>query len=511
MVNRTGVLLALLLALPSGLQAEAPLSAIDWLNNPDSSDYTGPVLLEPPVSSSARKPEIRVTPLDSGGKPVGLVPGSVTGLPANLWAGSEVEQLTTLIRTARIRDFPALQSLFFTLLLAETNPPPGEEDAERLLLARLDRLIDLGAVDPARELVKAAGPGRNAARFARWFDASLLTGDEDRSCALLMEKPHLAPSFAARIFCTARTGDWAAAALMLDSARALDLLPGRELALLDRFIDAELSEDAPALPPPDTPDPLTFRLYETIGERLPTTDLPRAFATADLRDVAGWKAQIEAAERLVRSGALAPNQLLGFYTARAPAASGGVWERVAAVQRFETALDSGSTSAIGKTLPPVWAAMQESGLEVPFATLLSDRLAELDLKPGAAQDLLWRIRLLGPGYEAAAQAPHRQSAENDFLSALARGRPGDAQAPTPLAEAVAKGFATDARPADDLQEALAGGRLGEVILRTIVLFDTGAEGNLPELTGALATLRRVGLEDTARRAALQIMLLERRT
>ena len=48
---------------------------------------------------------------------------------------------------------------------------------------------------------------------------------------------------------------------------------------------------------PGAPDPLTFRLFETIGERLPTAALPRAFAHADLRDVAGWKAQIEAAER----------------------------------------------------------------------------------------------------------------------------------------------------------------------------------------------------------------------
>jgi hypothetical protein len=41
------------------------------------------------------------------------------------------------------------------------------------------------------------------------------------------------------------------------------------------------------------------------------------------------------------------------------------------------------------------------------------------------------------------------------------------------------------------------------------MFDRGARGNLDELTRALSTLRAVGLEDTARRAALQLMLLER--
>ena len=54
-----------------------------------------------------------------------------------------------------------------------------------------------------------------------------------------------------------------------------------------------------------------------------------AFAQADMRDNTGWKAQLEAAERLARNGVLDPNQLLGLYTEEKAAASGGVWDRVA--------------------------------------------------------------------------------------------------------------------------------------------------------------------------------------
>ncbi len=43
----------------------------------------------------------------------------------------------------------------------------------------------------------------------------------------------------------------------------------------------------------------------------------------------------------------------------------------------------------------------------------------------------------------------------------------------------------------------------------MILFGRGADGNLGDLTDALAMFRAVGLEDTARRAALQLMLLER--
>jgi hypothetical protein len=43
----------------------------------------------------------------------------------------------------------------------------------------------------------------------------------------------------------------------------------------------------------------------------------------------------------------------------------------------------------------------------------------------------------------------------------------------------------------------------------MTLFSRGAEGNLGDLSAALALFRTVGLEDTARRAALQLMILER--
>ena len=53
------------------------------------------------------------------------------------------------------------------------------------------------------------------------------------------------------------------------------------------------------------------------------------------------------------------------------------------------------------------------------------------------------------------------------------------------------------------------GELGEALLRAMLLFSHGSRGNYQGLSNALAVLRDVGLEDTARRAALQLLLLER--
>lgn len=502
-----GALLAFLI--PVAAPAQAPLSAIEWIGRNPPDGFTTPVLLEPPISDGAMSSAINVSPLKELAIAVGLVPNNMTGLPVDMWRGSDADVLAALIRDVAVADYPAMQRLLYTLLLSEAVPPTGEDAEETLLLARVDRLLQLGATDPAQALIEQAGAQENAARFARWFDATLLTGDEDRACAALASAPHLATDYATRIFCGARRGDWQTAALTLETVHVLGLLPAPDLALLDRFLSPDVFEGAPPLPVPDGPDPLTFRLFEAIGERLPTASLPRAFATADLRDVAGWKAQIEAAERLTRIGALGPNRLLGLYTDRQPAASGGVWDRVSVLQRFETALESGSSNALAKTLPLVWDAMRAARLEVPFASLFADQLMTAPLDDPAAQALVWRITLLSHDYETPAQSPINDDPQSLFLAALAQGDPGRVPAPGATARAIASGFSDTASPPPDIQILLDAGQLGEAILRAMILLDSGAQGNPADLSAALTIFRAVGLEDIARRAGLQLMLLDR--
>ena len=51
--------------------------------------------------------------------------------------------------------------------------------------------------------------------------------------------------------------------------------------------------------------------------------------------------------------------------------------------------------------------------------------------------------------------------------------------------------------------------MGEAILTAIVTLDSGAGGDQALVTDGLAVLREVGLEATARQAALQLLLMER--
>ncbi|MBF9058791.1 hypothetical protein HKCCSP123_06300 [Rhodobacterales bacterium HKCCSP123] len=513
MWTRAAVLLLGASVLPAAAQ-EVPVVPPELLDMSDLPELSSPDWLSDTVTrphadiaTSALPPEVTVMPLGAVTiDAVGLLPRSITGLPADLWGSSETETLTRLFRAQPVQGLPAIQSFTETLALAELDPPAdAAPDLPQLFLARVDMLLARGALDPAQALIERAGAS-DAEVFRRWFDVSLLTGHADRACQTMEASPDLAPTLPARILCLARAGDWPAAALALDTGEALGRITRPEGDLIARFLDPELFEEEPPLPPDPDLTPLAFHMRAAIGERPATTTLPLAFAHADLSDLAGWNAQLDASERLIRSGAIEAGQWLAIYTARVPSASGGVWDRVAALQRFDAALLAGDATETAARLAPAWDAMQAAGLETAFAEAYAQRLMRSPLT-GEAGLLARRIGLLSPVYEEVAQAAVPQTDAERFAFALARGLPAPAPARLGLvASAAARAFAAEP-PAHRYAWFLQNDRLGEALLRAaLVLSD--AERDPDDITDALTLYRTVGLEDVARRAALQLVLLE---
>ncbi len=489
--------------------AEQPLSAIDWLNDvvtlpavQPNPYFTG----VPPINGETKPERILIEPLgDAIPDSVGLLPSSVTSLPENLWQNSTTADLTALLARIPNDTLPAIQTLYYSLLLAEAEAPINSGPRADFLKARITALVEFGAVEPALALLQRAGSA-NKPLFDQWFMLSLLSGDESPACAVLHDQPDLSQSYPSRIFCSARAGDWPMAALTYDSANALNLLTKAEAELLAQFLDPETIETETLPAPPHPMTPLIFRLYEAAGAPLPTRGLPRAYAMADLGNTSGWKARIEAAERLTRSGAVAPNRLIGLYTSRKPAASGGVWDRVAAVQRFDKALVAGKADDVAATLPKAWEMMRSQGLEVAFAQLFSSQLQAFDL-PREYRPLTLRIGLLSPAYKTDTDKYTASDSDENFMLHLARGTPDIQLATTDLQTAIAIAFAAKG-PARDHEMLLQNGKVGQAILSAAIGLDQASSGNLAGTTASLATLRAVGLEDTARRAALQLLILE---
>lgn len=490
---------------PMALAQERPLSAIDWLETAAQTPPAPLPLNEPKTTGNGSIPTVTVVPLGAQAPVrIGLLPAAVSGLPDTLWSGSDAAALVTTLEQMPSLTLPAAQAVFFTLMLADAAPSSGESDL--FDLARIDATLAAGALDPALAMLGHADPKRSTAHAARFVQASLLNETEAAACALLHSQPRLAPDYATRIFCTARAGDWDTAALMFGTARALGALSKAQTAALERFLDPDLFEGEPPLTRPAKPDPLLFRMHEALGQPITTHNWPVPYAHADLRDVAGWKKQLEAAERLARIGALGDNRLLGIYSQRKPAASGGIWDRVAAVQRFETALKTGSADAITKTLPEAWAQMTAANLAVPFATLFGEQLAKIDLTDTAqttAQTTARDVILLSPYYETAkaTAAPENQK----FELAIAAGWDNPVPDQTQLENAIALAFSTTPPATPDITKLAQDGELGRAILRSLSALQFGADGDVAQLSVGLSALRALGLEDAARRAALQLL------
>lgn len=510
MGTRAGCVAVALALAAAPAQAEVPLSAIDWLSQSIATPAEPAAPPEPDITEGVLPSDVTVSVL-GGPSPdaAGVLAPQVSGLPRDLWGLGRTDEIAALIRAERTDALPALRDLILRVLLAEAEAPADAAGRGILLLARIDKLLEMGALEQAEALIVAAASD-DAQVFRRAFDVAMLTGTEDRACDRLRDAPDLAPTFPARIFCLARSGDWNAAALSLRTGQALGQISEAEDALLSRFLDPDLYEDEPPLIPPDPVTPLVWRMLEAVGEGLPTLGLPLAFSHAELRDTAGWRAQIEAAERLSRAGVVSPNLLLGIYTARGPAASGGVWDRVDAFQRLDRALTRGDAAQVARYLPVAWSRLSAAELEVPFAALYGERLMDMDLPPDAAA-LAFRVALLSPAYERAAVARVPADGLEAFLAGLARGDLTGVTPPDSLARAIAPAFA-DPLPAlaPDLAALVADRRLGEAILLAIDRVARGVQGDMRGVTEGLVLLRHLRLEETARRTALELMLLERR-
>ena len=499
-----------------GQEGQGPLSAIDWLSQsvavPAAEDSGGLTVAidEPPVTGpgDALPEPVLTTALDAPSPDsAGLIPPSISGLPQDLWGMGLTQDIAERLTLSRAGELPALRQLFLTVLLAEADPPFDADASGALLQVRIDKLLALGALEQAAALIEAAGANAPD-MFRRAFDVALLTGAEDRACETMARTPDLAPTIPARIFCLARSGDWDTAALTLHNAEALGDLDPDQAYLLARFLDPDLfeGEAPPAAPTPVTP--LDWKIYEAIGEPLSTESLPIAFSYAEIGPRAGWKAQVEAAERLTRAGTIPPNVILGLYTERQPAASGGVWDRVEAFQDFDAAMQSGDLDRISQTLPAAWARMQEAELEVPFAMLFGKALIDLPLQGDAAR-IAVDVGLLSPYRAEIAKHGLQGDVTVTFLVGLAKGDLAGSVAPNSLGRAVAAAFSAPTASAE-AQALLDGGRKGEAILVAIDNIGRGVEGDLQGVTEGLSLLRLVGLDEMAQRTALELMLLERR-
>ena len=356
---------------------------------------------------------------------------------------------------------------------------------ETVLNTRVQALIERGAVQAAYSLLGQAQI-QSQEGFALFAETALLTGNVERMCRQLNLSRHLSDNEALKVYCQARFGSWNTAELNFFTLDTLGAFPPTLSSLLAVDLDPELA-DSLGLPnvEPNQLTALEFQLRAGAGQPVPTQGLPLKFVPSDLSPSSGWKTQIEAAERLGAVGSLPAAQLLERYKSGQPSASGGVWDRVNAVQNLDLTLADPIIDPSDELLA-FWTLMRARSLAAPLAHAWSPMLMKFDAS-GDGDDILFQMQVLS------------RSNAFDFEPTMARLRRIN---PHILSENF------DRLMAEFNQEIPASLPFRSAnMLRATGLITDGLEGNELALIEAVALFRAMGLTPLAQQLALEFMIL----
>ena len=506
-----GVAIAATLAVPAW--AAPPQSAIDWLSDAISQPPNF-VITPPGRTSHALDMGIVSKSLDQvSHDAVGLFTADDTGFPRALWKGLQTPEIITLFQNAAPSSLPAASALYRQLLLAQSDPPKGSNDGE-LLLARIDALIAMGALNEAETLILLAGVDKPAI-FKRWFAVTLLDGRTTTPCEALHAKPFLSTDIATRAICLARSGDWNAAAITVSLGESLGDLAVEEADLLVRFLDPEMFAGLEDPGPPDPMDEITFVLRESLALQRPDAPLPLPYLNMDMNLRTPARQRILAAERLVRAYAVPPTLLFAAYRGARAASSGGAWGRAESIQTLDQAFVSEDDELLANALEETINAFDEAKLRFAFADEYADKLAHFPPGPETGQ-IAPRIRqlllLAGRPLSAWAGLGPDDGPRTKFAIQLASREDirGISPYADPIPNAIHAAF-SNLTPSQnglpDMLKRIDSGQFGEMALTALALLKPGTAADPRDIHTGLYLLLKLGLEDAARQIAIELLLL----
>ena len=302
------------------------------------------------------------------------VPG-IEPLPGDFWSGSRRSRIEALLpRLPAAVPSVAMRRLALALLTSPARPPAGQGEAGALVLARVGRLVDMGARDTALALLEGAGPEGGQTLSARIENDRLLAAlDLDVACEKILGKAGRAGDGywrRVRILCQAHAGLIEAATLGLELLLETDAAPDQ---VFDDTIYAMAGLAEPAVDPLADPTPLRVAAWRLAQLAIPAEVVSRAVPDV-LPALAGTPASLPgirlvAAERAEVAGTLPIEALRDVYRAMAFSPE----ERADALEQVET------------LEPPLGRALMLQAIEAQTAPALRAELLAAALALAEAQ------------------------------------------------------------------------------------------------------------------------------
>lgn len=308
---------------------------------------------------------------------LGLVAIEKTNFPDNLWSNSSERVLTKKINEVPDLSLATTNKIFKRLLLVESPPPLNAIGIENMgysfLLSRIDKLINLGAIEEAEEILNYIKKP-SIELMKRKIHVALINGRLNKTCDLADKYPNFEGMLQFRIICLVRKNDWQAAALVFTAGSSLQRFSEIEKELLLNFLDPEFNYDYSYKFGIEDLSPVVFYLLHGKKAIKASNRLPYKYAYAFSRPGIAQSVRIRSMEQLASKYVINSNTLFGFYRSYATLQQKDLLGTEKALIELNKALNSQSEYFKLNALIKATKEFHQKNLIVQFCYAYRDRL-----------------------------------------------------------------------------------------------------------------------------------------
>ncbi len=310
------ILFSLLLCKFSVLYSDEGISTSKWLNSKIEDKPVFTVLPEKPKKfspiSKVEESSLGSVNLNS----IGIISAENTSFPTSLWNRSDESLLAKKITEIPELKIASANKIFKRLLILDTEPPINTIGNKNMgsifLLSRVDRLIEMGAIDEA-EVILDYIKNPNYDLLRRKIDIASITGRLQETCKKVRRHFDSSDILKFKIICLAREGDWNAAAILFSVGSTLKLFSSTEKKLLLNFLDPEINVKIGEEEMKANLSPTNFYLFLSRGVFFNTKDLSPKYAYTLSTEGNSLMERIQSSEKLVKSFSMNSNYLFSLY------------------------------------------------------------------------------------------------------------------------------------------------------------------------------------------------------